>query len=409
MNQRELLSSAEEIISRHKKDSRKSGMEFNIFEVTTVNYHEVLMCKVIAEFIDPRGCHGQGDRYLRLFFQDVLDMKYDGSHKNCEVKKEYRIDNDRRIDIVISSGKLFIPIEVKIYAGDQEGQCCDYLKEAERHGSDVVYYLTRFGSKPSKESYKNEEVLSKVKTVSFVGNIQRWLESCLCEKQPDNLRIILEQLKVAVEKLTNTYVGAGEMEIKELINSPENIEAALKVAASLSGIKADKIKEVFDALETRLTAYLIPSERIITKDDYANKCADFEKGTKFLQLCYRLDEFKISDEEYYAVLVVEIGDNNNENGVLQFGTRVCKKNNVNKLVQIPSGLPENIEKKYMIISDKNNDWLSLKKLMCDGLTVNFRTCDEGYTKLYDSHGFDGIINSFVKQISTEYPDNLPTV
>lgn len=49
---------------------------------------------------------------------------------HTDVIKEYVIDNDHRIDIVIQNVRFFIPIEVKIYAGEQEGQCYDYYEYA---------------------------------------------------------------------------------------------------------------------------------------------------------------------------------------------------------------------------------------------------------------------------------------
>ena len=63
-----------------------------------------------------------------------------------DVTKEFVIDNERRIDIVIQNSRFFIPIEVKIYAGEQEGQCYDYFQYVRNAR---LVYLTRFGDAPS--------------------------------------------------------------------------------------------------------------------------------------------------------------------------------------------------------------------------------------------------------------------
>ena len=65
--------------------------------------------------------------------------------------KEYVIDKERRIDLVIQNVDFFIPMEVKIYAGEQEGQCFAYFAKAK---NSKLVYLTRFGDQPSLYSRK---------------------------------------------------------------------------------------------------------------------------------------------------------------------------------------------------------------------------------------------------------------
>ena len=78
--------------------------------------------------MNPRGQHGQGAAFLRIFLYDVLGMPVNSREelKHAVVTTEYLIDRERHIDIVIELGQRFIPIEVKIYAGEQESQCYDY-------------------------------------------------------------------------------------------------------------------------------------------------------------------------------------------------------------------------------------------------------------------------------------------
>jgi hypothetical protein len=59
----------------------------------------------------------------------------------------------RPIDIVIEGGGRFIPIEAKIYAIDQNGQCYDYCAYARtKDKAAKIVYLTLFGDAPSKDS-----------------------------------------------------------------------------------------------------------------------------------------------------------------------------------------------------------------------------------------------------------------
>ena len=89
------------------------------------------------------------------------------------VYKEYPIDEERRIDIVLTGNGRFIPVEVKIYAGEQQAQCCDYYQYAVKRDKDTyVVYLTLHGTMPSKYSLESKDGsymldLSNVKTISF--------------------------------------------------------------------------------------------------------------------------------------------------------------------------------------------------------------------------------------------------
>lgn len=147
MNVELLLQELTSISKKYEMISQKTGGYFNIFEITNIWSDEVVICRVIYEILSPEGTHFQGHKYLKTFIDDVLKMDMSEEEiKTAKVFREYRIDNNRRIDLVIQTVNHFIPIEVKIYAGEQENQCFDYAKVAKN--SDV-YYLTRFGEYPS--------------------------------------------------------------------------------------------------------------------------------------------------------------------------------------------------------------------------------------------------------------------
>ena len=99
--------------------------------------------------------HGYGILFLKSFMHDLLkeDSVSDLSLAHTDVVKEFVIDHERRIDIVIQNPCFFIPIEVKIYAGEQEGQCYDYYQYARNA---KMVYLTRFGDVPSEYSRKKK-------------------------------------------------------------------------------------------------------------------------------------------------------------------------------------------------------------------------------------------------------------
>ena len=146
------LNKVYEMISEYvKRDDKRS---YNIFKVLEITDKEVLMCRVLTDFLNPDGAHGKGSKYLELFLDKILHrLDYKVISETAHVFKEYPIKEERRIDVVIESKQAFIPIEVKIHAGEQRAQCYDYYmhaKSKDKHPQ--VVYLTKWGSMPSEYS-----------------------------------------------------------------------------------------------------------------------------------------------------------------------------------------------------------------------------------------------------------------
>ena len=71
MTENELISKVQDIIINQDKT------KYNLLEVMGVNRREVYICKILASLLDPNGSHGQGDKYLKLFFKLVLGISDD--------------------------------------------------------------------------------------------------------------------------------------------------------------------------------------------------------------------------------------------------------------------------------------------------------------------------------------------
>ena len=65
----------------------------------------------------------------------------DAELKTAKVYREYQIDDSRRIDFAIKTSEKFIPIEVKIYASEQQNQCFDYYLEAKKHQHPPLFII----------------------------------------------------------------------------------------------------------------------------------------------------------------------------------------------------------------------------------------------------------------------------
>lgn len=182
-NYAEVLSEISESCKEFSTDTPLS--EYNIFNVLEINAKEVVMCRFLADLLNPEGQHGCGILFLQSFLQDVLKeyRMSDTLLAHTDVIKEFVIDNDRRIDIVIQNAFFLMPIEVKIYADEQEGQCYDYYEKAKNA---PIVYLTRFGDIPSEYSRKKKDgtnILSpeKIRCISWADDICGWLTELLTQ------------------------------------------------------------------------------------------------------------------------------------------------------------------------------------------------------------------------------------
>ena len=209
--------------------------DYNIFSVLQIQSKEVLICRMIADLLNPRGQHGAGAEYLKIFLRDCLGMeKMDTKLADqAIVTAEYAIDDERRIDIVIEIGSYFLPIEVKIYATDQKSQCFDYYQYAKRRDAQAkVYYLTFSGS----QSVPEEDIVC----LSFREHILNWLKACKsCENT--GMVPILEQFIQNIEQISGyTSEKVRNMVIDELLKSGDSLRAGMQIADSVNVAKAKR-------------------------------------------------------------------------------------------------------------------------------------------------------------------------
>lgn len=166
-------------------------MERNIFRALHMEQNEVVMCRFLADLLDPRGWHGCGTQFLESFIREFVELSPAGKEfvhleRTC-VMTEYRIDNGRRIDIMLQHPMFSVPIEAKINAGDQQGQCYDYYPYARNA---KLIYLTRDGHAPSeysRRSLNGREILPEesIRRISW-KKICDWLETV--PETPEQIR-----------------------------------------------------------------------------------------------------------------------------------------------------------------------------------------------------------------------------
>ena len=261
---RKLLEDIKLLNDEHEKLMTATGGNFNIFEITNMAHKEVQICQVIKELINPKGSHCQGDIFLRLFVEHVLKLKDAFSeelYSKTVVTAEHVIDANRRIDIYIKAGdKLAIPIEAKIWAGDQDEQVHDYYEYAKGTGAEevILYYLTCDGHMPSASSTygmkKND--IEAIQLITFETEIIEWLEECLnhpATLKLSSIREIMIQLMDALKRLTGQVEDEIEVGIRKMIDNRDMFRSADQLASVITDMKEELKDKIFAALDARIS------------------------------------------------------------------------------------------------------------------------------------------------------------
>lgn len=401
-----LLSEVSHISKKYELINQKTGGYFNIFDIANISNDEVFVCKFIHELINPKGSHYQGYTYLKLFVENVLNMRFSNSdYKKAIVHREYLIKNGRRIDLTIEISDKLIPIEVKIYAKDQYKQCYDYYKYYAKNSN--VFYLTLNGVCPSKESskgltpiYEDSSIVGyeEVSQVSFENDILRWLNKCVSHQETIKIapiREVILQFMGVIRSMSNLLVEDKEDEIVSVIvSSKENIKSAIEIEKSLKTCKIDMLRKVLESIEERLDlifkeedklqAYSYKENNYKTVNTYYDK-----KGSTYPGLSYFIKSLDKKDVD--LLLRFEINYN------LFAGFCTPYKNKFNGK-QLDTDEINNL----LCIDEQCNSgwWIYWEYLPHDNESTcpNFKDFNEAYFDLFDECKFNKFIDLCVESI-----------
>lgn len=188
------------------KDKKISPTNFssdNILYLLGIHYNEVVICRLIKAIIEPNGFHGLGDIPFKFFMQNVLGVE-DFEIKQPEIILEEKITDNRRVDIAIYNKGYVYPIEVKIWAKDQDRQLYDYYNyykhKPDKTTIEKIYYLTPDGHDPSQESRGN--LKDEIETISFKDKIEKYLnEDVLQRTKNDDCKNIINNFIEVIDMM----------------------------------------------------------------------------------------------------------------------------------------------------------------------------------------------------------------
>ncbi|TRX36285.1 PDDEXK-like family protein [Flavobacterium restrictum] len=176
-----LLQQVTIIQKKYDEIAKITGENFNIFSVMNMEYKEVnTHSAIIGEFLNPKGSHGQGDTFLKLFVEEIRnhfgsyillnDFENLVNDKICErtitSTNDWEDVSGGRIDIIIEDNNQILIIENKPGFQDQPYQLIRYNNYAKTKSPKkiILLYLTLDG-----RNLKKEEEPFLIKDIKIEG------------------------------------------------------------------------------------------------------------------------------------------------------------------------------------------------------------------------------------------------
>lgn len=324
----QLLHQVKIIDDAYRIVKKNTGEDFNLFQILGMETAEVKThSKFLAELLNPKGSHLQGDVFLKLFIEylnkitgegeNVLLLNENRINLNPE-KANVRIENyigkkneyeGGRIDITINDSSNIICIENKIYAVEQDRQMERYGNYAFSFTTNHLFFLTLWGNKTTTNGNFT------VYPISYKKHIVEWLE--LCKKETVNLPILRESIGQyinLIKKLTNqtTNVKMAKDIVEIIADNSRNFESSKLIKENFDRamqllIDEQKnilielfIKKGFDKADLSI-------EKSLVNDGFFLKLRDFEfeKGNYELRITFELKN------NYYFFCMVKQNEKRN--------------------------------------------------------------------------------------------------
>ena len=412
----ELFNYIKTILEIKQKTNHYRANNFTVFSaLRNETDEEKTHTTFLYEILRPDGQHGMKDTFLKDFFKTVL--KVDNYDKTAKIFQECHIDpkddNYGRLDLCIETDSARYPIEIKIYADDQDHQMERYHKFAKRKSEvSQVYYLTLNGHSPSEKSLgKLSE--NDVICISFAKEIHAWLNNCIDianHKHAQDVVAVINQYQTLLNKLTDEQQDDVYMDaINKLISSSkENYECAVAFEKGLAAARTEKLRELFNDIRK----YLAENKQLKDYSIFNNSLEEDELLEERISEYYSLDKntwpkiwFEIKRvNEIRIILNIELGV------TLYYGL-IFTNDDWDKIPIQKDVLGKAFGRNNSCWTDRINKfkgkdwWIWWRYLPFKDSPLNFRSCSGIYTNLYDRQEYQNILDAITKELG----DNLESI
>lgn len=226
---------------------------------------------IIAELLDPRASHGQGETFLTLFSSRCGSV---GRHPKDRVTVHREsctifISNQRRrMDILIDGGKWGIGIENKPWAGEQKDQLQHYADDLERRFGEN-FLLIRLAGRDvevtSMDAARQVQLSARGKFASwqYAADLFAWVNECRQRCQAPRVTTFLDEFSryITAEFVTASNPRA-DMERKHLLpalesilkKDPGQLQSAAAIAEVFPELRQKFVSQLFDEVQKDVLA-----------------------------------------------------------------------------------------------------------------------------------------------------------
>lgn len=241
--------------------------EFSIFNYISTN--ETNLSYILADLLNPKGSHQQGDLFLKNFIKICLPNlqcqewnEFLDNLANIRVKTEEITSANqsyRKMDIYLTdSEKYGICIENKPYAKDQKDQLSDYYQELKnrKHSCKHLVYLSQ--NLPSDDSVKSEDLEQWQVDNEFshirYNDLVDWLNACKSDCQNAS---VLEFINQFIKFIQKQFIGLSDMSeqnaiVTAILESNESLVSAIKISNQIPMLQRRLIEQFNKQLNEKI-------------------------------------------------------------------------------------------------------------------------------------------------------------
>ena len=231
------------------------------------------LSNILAELLDSRASHGQGETFLALFSSRCGSL---GKHPKDRVTVHresctiFIANQKRRIDLLIDGGKWGIGIENKPWAGEQKDQLQDYADDLEKRFGENFLLLRLTGrdvDATSMDAARQVQLSAQGKFASwrYATELLAWVEECRQHCQAPRVTTFLDEFSryITAEFVTATNPCA-DMERKHLLpalesilkKDPSQLQSAAAIAEVFPELRQKFVRQLFEEVQNDVLSKL---------------------------------------------------------------------------------------------------------------------------------------------------------
>jgi PD-(D/E)XK nuclease superfamily len=263
---------------------RKIGTAFSIAKYAVTD--EPSLNQIFADLLNPRGPHGQGGAFLRLFIEMLSgDLTVDREEEWFAVPNHPTV-KARYVDVALfHSNDAAIYVECKPWAAEGHEQLSDYAKDLLARSERQKMLVFVPGHQDREPVSLSPELTAQLGESGYVkiayerkrasSSMVHWLEQCAAVSEADNVRMFIADLKHyldgefpgdegSVPMNSDPFV---DMVIDSVRKDEDLVKTVLRVERVARRLKTDIVNQFLAKLKEELENKM-GSEWVVERDEF---------------------------------------------------------------------------------------------------------------------------------------------